>query len=175
MNRKIVLGLLISFVFTSLASAQSKDDKRKENFEKFRAKRVAFITERVKLTPEEAEAFWPLCNELQEKKFELNKPAREERRALRGSDKTLTEADYLRFIDTNADIKIKEAQLEKEYLQKFKKVLSPEKIFKYQRAEEEFMRQMFSPKNGKMGDRKSGERADRGDRGSRRAPKTEKG
>lgn len=164
MNKRIISCLLFIWVITGITTAQSKestkeerDKRRKENFEQFRAKRVAFITEKVKLTTEEAEIFWPICNELQEKKFELNKPLREERREIFRSKKALTEADYQKMIDTNADIKVKEAQLEKEYLAKFKKVLSAEKIFKYQRAEEEFMKQIFSHR-GSKGDRPQGER-----------------
>lgn len=147
MKKSIFIGLLICFSLVSTVSAQQRDDKRKENFEQFRAKRIAYITEKVKLTPKEAEVFWPLANELQEKKYELNKPLREERKKQRASQTALTEADYLKIIDANADIRIKEAQLNKEYLEKFKKTLSAEKIFKYQKAEEELMRQMFSPKN----------------------------
>ncbi len=156
MKRKILISLLMCFSIVSILSAQDnqKENKRKADFEKFRAQRVAFITERVQFTPEEAEAFWPLCNELQEKKFQLNKPLRDERRAQRNSKQELTDADYLKIIDTNADIKIKEAELDKEYLEKFKKILSPKKIFKYQRAEEEFMRQLFAP-GGERGDRQA--------------------
>ncbi|MDR2627851.1 MAG: hypothetical protein LBC40_07445 [Dysgonamonadaceae bacterium] len=147
MKKSIFISLLICFGLVSSVPAQHKDDKRKEYFEQFRAKRIAYITDKVKLTPSEAQVFWPLANELQEKKYELNKPLREERQKLKASRTTLTEADYLKIIDANAEIGIKEAQLNKEYLEKFKKTLSAEKIFKYQKAEEEFMRQMFSPRN----------------------------
>jgi len=157
MGKKIVLGWLFAFALTSIVFAQSREEKRKEAFNNFRKKRITFITEKVKLTPKEAEVFWPLSNELQEKKFELNKPIREKRRTLRTAGQTLTETDYKFLIDTNIDIKLKEAQLEKDYLEKFKKILPAEKIYKYQRAEEEFMRQLFSPKN-KPGDNRMEER-----------------
>ena len=154
MNKKIIFGLLLSLFVTNIVSAQPKDNKRKEAFDKFKAQRVAFITEKVNLTSEEAIAFWPLCNELQEKKFELNKPLRELRRDQRNEKKKLTAEDYLKIIDLNAEIKLKEAQLEKEYLEKFKKVLSSEKIFKYQQAEEDFMKQVFTPERRKQGDKR---------------------
>jgi hypothetical protein len=168
MKKRIFISLLIGFSVIGMLSAQRQEGdnrNRKESFEQFRTKRVAYITERVNFTPEEAEVFWPLANELQEKKFELNKPlweakkerqenksqkvSKEEKKKSRLSRKALTEADYLKLIDINADIQLKEAQLNKEYLEKFKKILSAEKIFKYQKAEEEFMRQIFSPRNHK--------------------------
>jgi hypothetical protein len=153
MKTNIFIGMLVCLSLAGSASAQHKDGKRHADFEQFRAKRVAYITEKVKLTPEEAEAFWPLVNELQEKRYELNKPLRERRRSQDSSRTALTEADYRKIIDTSADIRLKEAQLNKEYLEKLKKVLSAEKIFRYQRAEEEFMRQMFAPKNKDRGEK----------------------
>lgn len=158
MKRKLMLGLLMSLVMAGMVSAQTKEEarteNRKENFSKMKAQRVAFITERANFTPDEAAAFWPVCNELQQKKFELNEPVREARRAIRRSTEAVKDAEYLRFMELNAEAKMKEAQLEKEYFDKFKKILSPQKLFKYQRAEEEFMRQMFSSR-AKMGDKKT--------------------
>ena len=156
MKKMIFISLLVCFSLTNIVSAQDteKDDNRRTRFEQIKAKRMAFISEKVQFTPAEAEAFWPLCNELQEKKFELNKPLRDERRAMRESKKEITNADYLKLIDTNADIKIKEAQIDKEYLEKFKKILSPEKIFKYQQAEDEFMRQTLTDRSRRSGQEK---------------------
>ncbi len=39
------------------------------------------------------------------------------------------------------ELKVKEAELEKEYSDKFDKVLSPEKLFKAQQAEKTFIQQ----------------------------------
>ena len=165
MNKRIIFSLLLSFFVVGAISAQTKkagepkDGKIKERFEKFRAQRVSFITGKVNLTEQEAKAFWPLCNELQEKKFELNKPLREKRGASRAAKKEMSSKDYLEIMNLNADIKIKEAELEKEYLSKFAKVLSPEKIYKYQQAEEEFMKQFFSPNNNKRSSGNSNKRS----------------
>ena len=50
-----------------------------------------------------------------------------------------TDADYQKVIDLGLEAKIKEAALQKEYYQKFGKVLSAEKVLKYHRAEKKFM------------------------------------
>ena len=51
-----------------------------------------------------------------------------------------TDADYNKVIDECLDVEIKEAQLEKEYFERFKKILSPEKVYKYRNAEYKFVR-----------------------------------
>ena len=43
------------------------------------------------------------------------------------------------MLENDVEIKVKEAALDKEYAPKFEKVLSPEKLFKAQQAERDFM------------------------------------
>lgn len=101
----------------------------------------AFFTEKAGLTEDEASAFFPLYNELQQKKRELN---RETRRIMRQEGGTvITEDQSLKAIDAIAETNIKIAELEKEYLQKFKKVLPASKILKVQNAEEQFNSQIL--------------------------------
>ena len=100
-----------------------------------------FFTKNAELTPTEAEAFFPVYNELQQKKRELN---REIRRIMRQEPGTqVSEEQSLKAIDAQADANIKIAELEKEYLQKFKQILPASKILKIQNAEEQFNSQIL--------------------------------
>ena len=100
-----------------------------------------FFTEKACLTDKEAEAFFPLYNELQQKKREIN---REIRMIMRQEANAQTsEEQSLKAIDAKADANIKIANLEKEYLQKFKEVLPASKILKVQNAEEQFNSQIL--------------------------------
>ena len=60
-------GLIILMVGLSLSlfaqSGKLSDEKRKE----FEAQKIAFFTQEMELTPEEAVVFWPLYNEMQQK------------------------------------------------------------------------------------------------------------
>jgi len=98
----------------------------------------AFFTEKAGLTEDEAAAFFPLYNELQQKKRDLN---REMRRMTRQENQTEEQAQ--KSLDAIADINIKIAELEKEYVQKFKEVLPASKILKVQNAEEQFNSQIL--------------------------------
>lgn len=147
---KKTLSLILLFCFTMLsANSFAQDDKqnerRRERFEKFKAEREAFITQAMELTSDEAKAFWPLCDELQMKKFELNKTLRTEMRKWREArkeGKSLSEQECKKLVELSAETKLKEAQLEKEYIAKFLGVIPAEKVLKYQRAEQEFAKKM---------------------------------
>lgn len=100
-----------------------------------------FFTEKAELTEQEAQAFFPLYNELQQKKRQLNM---EIRRIMRQEPGTaMTEEQSLKAINARAQTNIKIAELENEYLEKFKQVLPASKILKIQNAEEQFNSQLL--------------------------------
>jgi len=100
-----------------------------------------FFTKNAELTQEEADAFFPIYNELQQKKRELSRETRRFMREAAGPD--ASDEQSLKAIDAQAETNLKIAELEKEYLQKFKEVLPATKILKVQNAEEQFNSQML--------------------------------
>ncbi len=100
-----------------------------------------FFTEKAELTEQEAKAFFPLYNELQQKKRQLNMEIRRTMRQEPGT--VMTEEQSQKAIDARANTNIKIAELEKEYLEKYKQVLPASKILKIQNAEEQFNSQLL--------------------------------
>ena len=131
-----------SVVFSFSAHAQSGKQHRNFDREAFFAKKNAFITAEMGLTPEEAASFIPLCNELQEKMFEAGRECRKLSKDLKHNENA-TDADYLKVIDECVSVNMRQAQLEKEYYEKFKKILSPKKLYRYKRAEGKFAREFM--------------------------------
>ncbi len=147
----IVTFVAVTMLFSFNLSAQQDNHefKREGHFDReaFEAKRNAFITAEVGLTPEEASEFIPLCDQLRQKRFEVGKESRRLSREI-GRKKGATSEEYNKAIDMYLDASIKEAELEKEYYKKFKEILSPEKLYKYRNAELKFARHfMRNPEN----------------------------
>ncbi|GHT63221.1 hypothetical protein AGMMS50239_18730 [Bacteroidia bacterium] len=145
MQKKLVLLLLLSFVGLNF-HLFAQDDKKKAEFESFKIRRIGFITKAMNLTTDEAKVFWPLCNELQEKKFSLNQRVRRAIREFNKAEKegkTHTQEEYLNLIKLAADIQVQEAKLDQEYITKFAEVIPAQKIFLYQEAERQFAREML--------------------------------
>lgn len=140
---KYILTFVIAVFATTVSYAQpGKQDK-------IEALKVSFITEKVNLTPNEAQGFWPLYNEYNDKvKF-----ARKNFRQLYGnvndfkSDKEAD--DYL-----NAELKLRqtEVDLQKEYFDKFKKILGAKKTGLLKKAEEEFKKEIIKTIKGNGND-----------------------
>ena len=99
----------IIFAAISLLAASSQvfaqgDKKHPEDRDAFIAKRNAFITADLNLTPEEAAAFIPLCNELQDKLFELWYGFGKKERDL-WMKKNPTEDEYNQLLDEMMELK----------------------------------------------------------------------
>ena len=83
-----------------------------QNKNKLEAQKVAFITQRLNLTPEEAQLFWPIFNQYTEKLQQIRTAAK--------SEKTLedmSDADAEKVILGEFDKDARELDLKKEYYQ----------------------------------------------------------
>lgn len=115
----------------------------KEAREDFLANKVAFFTNALELTPQEAQVFWPLYNEFWEKRVQAR---REFMRILnRVNSPELTEKEEIEKLSDQFVLCLtKESDLMKEYYQKFKKVLPTEKAMKIFNTEEKFKKSLFN-------------------------------
>src|ERR1035437_4885758 len=64
------------------------DPMRKEKMESMK---IAFLTQKLDLTPDEAQKFWPVYNEFQKKREELRKKRREEIKSAKGNLDSLSD------------------------------------------------------------------------------------
>ena len=140
--KKILFASLLLLLTAVTASAQERP-MNKPHFspEEFQTKQKTYITEKAGLTPEEAEAFFPLFFELQKKKFELERNVRKDFRKQRGEK--MTEEECRDFVYKMADTKIEIAKLEREYTDKYIQVLPPCKLRRVQHAEGMFQRDLM--------------------------------
>ena len=156
MKRLILLFVMIGG-FLPLVWANGGCDQRLTR-EEFRARQQAYITEKAGLTKEEADKFFPLYFELQDRKKELNDEAW--RLLRKGKDENISEDLYEEIMIGVYDARVSTDRLERSYLEKFRKVLSYKKIYKVLRAEMRFNRDllkgMHRNKGGKDADARKG-------------------
>lgn len=134
---------IVCLLLTLSVSAQDRRPNRSGQFSpaEYAKQQREFFTKNAELTQEEADAFFPIYNELQQKKREINREIRMAMRQEGGA--VISEEQSLKAIDAKADANIRIAELEKEYLKKFKEVLPASKILKVQNAEEQFNSQIL--------------------------------
>ena len=129
-------------LFMAFLSAQAQGKKECLSKEQFREKQKQYFVDKAGLTKDEAAKFFPLYFELQDKKFSYNKEMWSKIRKTK-EGKNITDAEYSRLTEDVIKTRITIDELELEYLRKYKKVLSPKKIYDIQRAEMKFSRELL--------------------------------
>ena len=148
-------------LFTTLlltVGAMAQQGRPREPFmckEEFDAKREQFITTHAGLTKEEATSFFPIYNECQKKRHDLNDQIWRLRRETKG--KELSEEEYKRILEQTATLRVQIEQLEQEYLPKFRAVIPYKKIFAVKGAEARFQRELLD-KIHRDGRKRNGEK-----------------
>lgn len=130
-------GYLLSLSFLTFFSNVSAQEPEEKN-ERIQAQKVAFITERINLTSREAQVFWPVYNEYQEKKDKINVQRRTTREYYKKNARTLSDKEADELLNKYISIEQQEITLLIEYNDKFKQVLSPKKVMQLYIAENQF-------------------------------------
>ena len=113
------------------------------NIEDYEKRKMEFIKTQAGLTNSEAEKYFPLNSELTKKKFDLRILHRDKVQKIKDNS-NLSDSEYRKLLEDDMEVKLQEAALDKEYAEKFEKVLSPEKLYRAQQAEREFMQREVS-------------------------------
>lgn len=146
--KKVLSIFLILFPVFFLPNLRAQQPPMSK--EEFRSRQQEFITRRAGLTQEEAQKFFPLYFELQDKKGKLNRKAWQNMR--QGKDPNTTEAEYARIVEDMIQARITNDKLDLEYVRKYKKFLSAKKIYDIQKAEMRFHRELLkSAHHGEKG------------------------
>lgn len=151
--KRYTLLLILSLCVAGLFAQTSKEEFAKR-WEEMKAKRAAFYTEKICLTADEAQVFWPVFNELQQKKGQLHHKISEQFRNAKKDEKGERIIDFVKVTDDMINFKVQESSLDKCYHEKFKKILSPEKLFKYYTAEREWTNNLLKEMDKRGGDKK---------------------
>ncbi|HSV88706.1 MAG TPA: hypothetical protein VLH61_08695 [Bacteroidales bacterium] len=134
----LILSLSISPLFSQTGQQRDKDEQR----EAIEARRIAFYTERMLLTPEEARVFWPLFNEYIRDRDEINATYRDR---WEGVEKVseLSAEEAGRFAEDQMVRLEKLVALKREFHDNMKRALTPVKVALMYEAERDFNRMLL--------------------------------
>ena len=102
--------------------------------------KIAFITNRVSLTQEQAQKFWPLYNEFSARRRELNRSGRLLRRDVTGG---MTDQQIRENFNQAFAMRQQELNLEKDYFDKFQKVIALRQVVQLFQAERDFTKEII--------------------------------
>ncbi len=111
--------------------------------EKIEAMKVGFITNKLELSAKEAQLFWPLYNEYNQKMEKLRKSKKSDFDELKNKGENLSDKEISTFMDEVFATRQKELDLQKEYFDKYAKVLPLKKVALLYQAENQFKRELL--------------------------------
>jgi hypothetical protein len=135
MKKYSYIFILLWFAFNSESQTNAKRDKIDQL-------RVAFINSKVNLSNQETQQFWPLYNELNDK-LDLLKKTYRINFIKNFNAESLTDKEAEALIIAEFILKQKELDLNKEYYEKYKKILPIKKIALIKMAENDFKKELI--------------------------------
>lgn len=138
---------LVSILFFQTVWAQGGPGQRQERQEQMEARRIAFITRELSLTPAEAKAFWPVYNQYHEKRNEMMRKHQSQRQQLDNLDR-LSEQELLLIADAEIANMEEMTALRREYHEKFKEILPIIKVIELYETERNFNRFLLRESRG---------------------------
>ena len=127
----VISGL--AFAQEDAPTPQTVDPKVREKVE---AARIGMITNRLGLTPEQAEKFWPIYREFIQKRIEIRQEYITLRQSIDANNPDPKKQQEL--VDLGFKVKQNELNLEKDYSGRLMNVISAQQMLNLRKAEQDF-------------------------------------
>ncbi len=148
MNHRIfyLISALMLLHFASV-SAQEETDSVKSNSHKWLSDvkdyKYQMLEREAQMTEEQAEQFFPLYQEMEQKVFTANLEARRMEMQISDNFDNATDEDFKQAALALSRVKIIEAEIEQEYYPQFARILTDKQLFLLKRAETHFATDML--------------------------------
>lgn len=132
------LLIIVAWMFSGLsviAQDQSEIEQDPKALEKINSLRIAYISEKLGLTTEQAEKFWPVYREFSDKRRELRQELIVARKDLKQGEDPDKDAKLMKL---GLELKQRELDLEKTYSDRLLKVITAQQILSLRKAEGDF-------------------------------------
>lgn len=138
---------------------QSQVEDGQQAFMKFLEDKTNFIISEMELPEQSAAQFRQIYCDMQKEKGELMRryDAIHKIMIKYRRHENITDEEYLKAVQSDAQRAVEDAQLQATYLKKFEAILTPKQLFRYMMAEQKFKSQ-FMQNRGKHGEHGPGNR-----------------
>jgi hypothetical protein len=138
-------GYAEKFCMYAVNSSNETQQERQEFRQRIQSQRVAFFTQRLELTPAEAEKFWPLYNTFQNERERLMNEFRQKTHirkdtasAVEFNVSKLSDADARQLVANEA----RRIDLERNFHNELTKLFSPQRVLVFYDTERSFQREL---------------------------------
>ena len=130
------------FFLLTVLSGLSQD--REERIERVKALRVAFISDKLQLTPDEAQRFWPIFNQFDDKQSDLQKEKRQLMIKLQSENTTtLSEKESAKLMEEDERLENEIQNNRRKLVKDLQGVIPNQKILMLRQIEVEFKQKLL--------------------------------
>jgi hypothetical protein len=137
--KKVVFILLMMLVVPAVKSMAQNT-----NLEKLNNYKIGFFTKKLNLTSQEAEKFWPVYNEYQVQRNQIQLEKMKINRTFNQNESSLSDKQLEEMGDRYVDLLVQESGLAVTFHKKLKTVLTPAKVIMYYQAENQYKVQLLN-------------------------------
>ena len=131
--RKLIL--ILGIIFLSISGYAQPDV---DGYDRYKSRRISFMSEKMGLTPDQAQDFWPIYNEYEKKRFDIQQERRKQESKVQDNFEDYSENDFKKLNNSIIDLYVDEANLMKEYNDRFLKILPAKKVVVIGKLENDF-------------------------------------
>lgn len=149
MKHTILAYLIFSFML-SASQLYARDNDQEENtvdrqrfFKEMRDYKHRYLARELGLTKDQQNRFFPVYDEMEDETTKINDETRDLERRISESSDDVSDLEYDKATEALFDLKIHEGEIEKEYMNKFKDVLTKKQLFSLKSAERKFNRELM--------------------------------
>lgn len=139
--KKIITSCVFTLALMVCAVMAQPGARMMENIE---AMKVGFITQKLDLSSEEAQKFWPVYNKYSDELEKLRIGFKGKMRADLSDMESMTDAQAEKALNEMLNFKLAEVDITRKYVSEFKKVLPIKKVVQLFKAEQEFKVKLLS-------------------------------
>lgn len=139
----LLISIIAFFAAPGFVFAQDNTNGHQDRWEKYRSEKVAFLTDKLDLSPTEAQKFWPVYNEMDKERSDVQRERRDLDRQVREANEKLSDKEIIKLTRAYASNAENEGSLATKYNEQFLKILPPQKVLLLYKAENEFRMYMF--------------------------------
>jgi len=132
------------FIFIMIIFPVVRVTAQNPNMEKLNSYKIGFFTKKLNLTSAEAEKFWPVYNEYQKQKNQIQQGKIALIRNFNQNESTLSQNQLTEIGDKLVSSIVEESNLAVAFHKKLKEVLSPEKVIGFYQAENQYKAQLLN-------------------------------
>jgi hypothetical protein len=138
--KKLLMLLLLACGINANAQQPGELDRVQQDpraAERINNLRIAYLTEKLELTPQQAERFWPVYREFSQERMKLRNEFRDAQRTI--DPNRPDPAKQQALVDLGLKTRQRELDLEKDYSNRLLKVISAQQLLNLRQGEREFV------------------------------------